>query len=395
MGGLPRTYWSVWTVQVVNRAGSVVLFLLAFYLSAERGLGPAAIGLVMSAFGFGAMAGALLGGQLADRWGRRPTLIAAALGNAAALAVLGAARPVPLIVAAAFAFGTTRGLHEPALAAVAVDVVPADARMRAFSLLYWAQNLANGAAALGGGLLAGVDLRLVFAVDVASSLALAALVAATVPETRPDAPEDTDRDGAPGPDPVFLGLCGTGFLITLIFGQHLTALPLSMAADGLPARAFGLVIAVNTALIAAGQLFAPRLLTGRDPSRLLAVTAAVAGAGFGLTALADSTAGYAGTVVVWTLAEIAMVPATATLLAALSPATARGRYQGLYGLAGGLAFAVAPVAGGLVLGAYGDAPLWAGCVVVGLLASALHLSAAGARRRRTAALAEAVPPAPA
>ncbi|MFI5952419.1 MFS transporter [Cryptosporangium sp. NPDC051539] len=379
MSRLPATFWCVWTVQVLNRAGSVVLFLLAFYLTGERGFGPAAVGLVLSAAGFGGMAGALAGGQLADRWGRRPTLITGLLANAAALSALGLARSLPLIVAAAFATGATRGLHEPALAAVAVDVVdPAD-RMRAFSLLYWAQNLANGVAALGGGLLAGVDLRLVFAVDVATGVTAAGLVAVLVRETRPD------PAGRPGArtrirhDRVFLGLCATGLLTALVFGQHLTALPLSMAADGLPARAYGLVIAVNTALIGAGQLFAPRVTGRADPSRLLALTAVSAGTGFGLTGLAGSLPGYAGTVVVWTLAEILMVPAVSALLAALSPATARGRYQGVYGLTSGAGLAVAPVAGGLLLGP----PLWIACVATGGLTAAIHLACGPARRRRT------------
>jgi MFS family permease len=280
--------------------------------------------------------------------------------------------------------GFTRGLYEPALGAVTADVVPAPDRVRAFSLLYWAQNLATGVAALGGGLLAVFDLRLVFAADALTSLAAAVLVVATIPETRPD---DVPRHIAAAPltpwrDAAFLSLCATGLLVGLVFGQHLSGLPLSMSADGLPARAYGLVIALNTAMIGAVQLLAPKLLAGRDPSRVLAATALTAGVGFGLSGLADSTWGYAGSVVVWTAAEICMAPSTSALIAALAPATARGRYQGLYGLAGGAGFALAPVLGGALLAGFGAGALWFGCVVAGLVAATIHLLSAPIRRRR-------------
>lgn len=74
-GGLPRTFWYLWTGTLVNRLGSFVLIFLAIYLTQERGFDELAAGLVLSLWGVGGAVGTTLGGMLADRWGRRPTLL--------------------------------------------------------------------------------------------------------------------------------------------------------------------------------------------------------------------------------------------------------------------------------------------------------------------------------
>ena len=69
-----------------------MLIFLAIYLTQERGFSDARAGLVIGLWGAGGAVGTLLGGYLADRWGRRPTLLTAHLGAATMMVALGFAR---------------------------------------------------------------------------------------------------------------------------------------------------------------------------------------------------------------------------------------------------------------------------------------------------------------
>jgi len=91
-GGLPATFWYLWTGTLVNRLGSFVMIFMAIYLTSERHFTQTQAGLVIGFFGAGSAIGVTVGGVLADRWGRRPTLFAAHLGTATMLLVLGSAR---------------------------------------------------------------------------------------------------------------------------------------------------------------------------------------------------------------------------------------------------------------------------------------------------------------
>ena len=81
-GGLPSTFWYLWTGTLINRLGSFVLIFLAIYLTQERDFSASQAGLVIGLWGVGGAVGTTVGGTLADRWGRRPTLLTAHLGAA-------------------------------------------------------------------------------------------------------------------------------------------------------------------------------------------------------------------------------------------------------------------------------------------------------------------------
>ncbi|MGH3390062.1 MAG: MFS transporter, partial [Actinomadura sp.] len=71
LGGLPGTYWYLWTGMLVTRAGGFGILFLSLYLVDSRGLDATAAGIVVGLGGLGGAVGVLLGGVLADRWGRR------------------------------------------------------------------------------------------------------------------------------------------------------------------------------------------------------------------------------------------------------------------------------------------------------------------------------------
>lgn len=398
-GRLPGRFWALWTATLINRSGSFVVLFLAFYLTGQRHFSPSAAGLVVGLYGAGGAVGVTLGGYLADRWGRRPTALSA-FGSAAVLMVLlGLASTPALIAVAATALGLAAESARPPLGAMIADIVPDADRMRAFSVWYWAVNLGFSASAILAGFAAQAGYLLLFALDAATTAAAAVLIAIKVPETRPavpaDAPQQRGSLRTALRDRVFLGFVVCNLLIALIMLQHMSMLPISMRADGLSSRTFGLVIAVNGILIVAGQFAVTRLLRDRRPTRVLPASAVVMGLGFGLTAFAHTPLWYAGTVVVWTLGEMLNAPSNSALLAALSPVSMRGRYQGLFSLSWQLASFAAPVLGGFVQQEAGGTVLWLGCLALGLVAGGWNLLAAPARERRTAALKAASAAAPA
>ncbi|WP_406040392.1 MFS transporter [Micromonospora sp. NBC_00898] len=393
-GGLPRAFWYLWTGTLINRLGSFVLVFLAIYLTQERGFSASQAGLVLGLWGVGGAVGTTVGGTLADRWGRRPTLLTAHLGAATMMLALGLARPLWAVALGALLLGTFAEAARPAFGAMMIDVVPEKDRLRAFSLNYWAINLGFACAAVLAGLAAQAGYLLLFVVNAAAIVITALIIFTRVKETRTAAAAPVRKgDAAPSgalrtilTDRVYLGFVVLNVFAALVFLQHISMLPIAMGDSGLSPATYGSVIALNGVLIVVGQLFVPRLIKGRSRSHVLALASLVMGVGFGLTAFAGTAWFYGVTVLIWTLGEMLNSPSNATLIAELSPAALRGRYQGVFSLSWQIAGAAAPILGGLVREHVGNGALWLGCAVIGAVMAVAHLVSGPARERRAAQL---------
>jgi MFS family permease len=392
-GGLPAAFWYLWTGTLVNRLGTFVSPFLAIYLTTQRGFSAGQAGLVLGVYGAGAAGGVLLGGVLADRWGRRRTLVTAQVAAAATMLTMGLVRDRYAIMGVAVLLGMATEMVRPAFSAMMVDIVPERDRLRAFTLNYWAINVGFACSAVLAGLAAQANYLLLFVVDAATTLVTASIVFTRVREThplraaRPSPVRRTSKVAGPGlravfADRVFLGFVGLNLLLALLFMQHISTLPIAMGQDGLSPATYGSVIALNGVLIVAGQLFVPRLIGRRNRSRVLALAAVVTGLGFGLTATADHALLYALTVLVWTMGEMLNTPSNSTLIAELSPAEMRGRYQGVFSLSWSVASFAAPIVGGFLQEHAGNTALWLSCAGIGLVAAVGHLVSGPSRERR-------------
>ncbi|WP_306321460.1 MULTISPECIES: MFS transporter [unclassified Streptomyces] len=377
VSGLPREFWWLWTSTLVNRLGNFVLTFLALYLTASRGFSAAYAGLVASLIGLGGVIASVLGGVLADRLGRRPTLLGAQLATSATVAALAFVRDPVAIAVTGFALGLASNASRPAIQAMMADIVRPEDRVRAFSLNYWAINLGFAVSSVYAGFLVAQSYTLGFLVEAAMTLACACVVFVKVKESRP---VKTAVSGAPSSPVVTMGtvlrdgrfmlMVGLSFLVAVVFTQSSVGLPIVMGENGLSSSDVGLVAAVNGVVIVALQIPLTRFIERRDPGRLLTVSSLLIGYGFALTALAGSLAAYALTVVVWTLGEMVNAPTQSGLVARLSPAEGRGRYQGVYTMSWSAAALVAPLVGGWVIDSAGAGWLWAGCAAVGTVTAA-------------------------
>ncbi|MGK5444243.1 MFS transporter [Micromonospora sp. URMC 105] len=410
-GGLPATFWYLWAGLLVNRAGAFAVLFLSLYLTVARGASESLAGAVVGAYGAGGAVGVLLGGVLADRWGRRATLLAAHLVAAGLMAGLAFSRHLAVIAALAALVGVAHSMPSPAFVAAIVDVVPEHRRSRAFNLQFWAFNLGMAVASLLAGLLAEASFLALFLVDAAATLAAAALIAWKVPETLPrrrseragSHPEQArggpvtgdaaaDRAGRVRPpglhtaltDRTFLVFVGLTFVLAVLTMQISTIMPLAMRADGLSPSAYGMVVALGGALIVVGQLFVPGLIDRRRAHRVLALSTGLLAVGFGVLALADQLWVYLAAAVVWTVGSMLAAPPNAQINADLAPPELRARYQSVFYLTFPAASFVAPTLGGVSLQYLGERH-WLVVAALGLLAAGGHLLAGPSRERRVAA----------
>ena len=390
VAGLPRTYWVLWGGMLLNRLGNFVMPMLTFYLTQRRGLPLTAAGGIVAIYGLGSLGGALIGGALADRVGRRRTLLGTLVIGAMSMLVLGAAQTELQLALAAFTLGVTADGARPALQAAIADVVPPADRMRALGLFYWAINLGFAVGAVLAGVLAEVSFLLIFAGDAATTLAFAFIVWRSVPETRP-VPDERSAGGPRGSvltpfvDRHFAPFLIANFLLVLIFAQHQVVLPEALRHDGLSMKDYGSLIAINGAVIVVFQQLVAPAIRRRRRGRVLLWASLLVGGGFGLGALASGMATWTVSILVWTVGEILMTPVNASIVADLSPTALRGRYQAAHSISWSLGVMLAPVLGSQ-LAAWGSTDaVWVACAVLGVIAGGLHLALAPGRARRLGA----------
>lgn len=394
-GGLPGAFWYLWFGTLLNRLGNVAVLYLEIFLVARYHFSAGFAGLVIGLNGAGSAIGAMIGGVSADRFGRRPTLLIANLACAASTAALGFADRAAVIVVLATSYGIWSGVARPAFNAMMIDVLHESQRSRAMNLNYWAMNLGFAGAATLAGLLANAPRAMVFSFNAGMTAAAGLLIFLLVRESRPSpvaghAVTSTKADGlrtvlTDGTFMTFVAL--TLGMWTVI--STVVLMPITMLHRHLSPASYGSVIAVNGVLIVAGQLFVPRLTRERDRTTVLAVAALLIAVGFGAVALAPTVVTLGVTVAIWTLGEMLAAPSNATLTADLSPAHLRGRYQGVASLSYTASGFFAPIAGGFAIDHIGDAAVWIGGGVLGLLVVIGHLLTGSRRERRVTQLDEA------
>lgn len=370
-GGLPNSFTILWAGTLVNRAGTFVAPFLILYLTQHRHIPGAYVTPILIGYGAGVLVSSPIGGLLADRLGRRPTMVLGLASAAACQLMLAAARSTVAIAVLIVFLGLTSDLYRPAANALVADVVPADNRPRAFGMLHWATNLGVPVAALGAGWFASHNWTALFLVDAATALVFASLVLWRIPANPPTPNEagQTTQTSAeqvkPWQDGGLLGACAISLVAFTIYFQSTYAVPLRVVDIGLHSLDYGIMMAMNGVLIAVMQpLLGPTL--SRIPRQWgLGAGLLLVGGGIALTGVATNLPVLLFSVTVWSLGEIALAALLPALVAELAPAEARGRYMGAFGASLGLAGVIAPL--GVSLFETEPALLWALCAGAAVL----------------------------
>ncbi len=385
---LSSLVWALTATHFVSRAGGVARSFLVLYLTQERGLSATTAGAVLAAVGVGDIGSQLLGGWLSDRIGRRRTMLIGFLGTAVALIALGAATTLPAIAAAALGVGLMAELYRPVGSAALADL-PANDRIRAFGLLFWAANVGYTVSTVAAGVLVRQGYGVLFWINAAAAVLAALIVWRCIPETRPATAETARRALLPVllRDRVMLSMVAIHIVYFTVFLQVFSTLPLVMTGDGLGPGTFSMVLALNGIAIVVVQPIAVRLLDGRDTASVLAVSMLLAGVGGGLSAVVHGSAAYAAAIIVWTLGQIGVSVLFGATFAGIAPADLRGRYMGIASTTWSLGAVLAPLLGTTVLDHAGRTTLWVASSAIGIALFIAQRMIAPSLRDRTNQLA--------
>ena len=150
---LPRGAWILFLGTFLNKFGTFVLPFLAIYMT-RMGYSTAQAGLAIAAYGIGSLCASLIGGHLADRLGRRKTIVLSMFSGAIAMLCLSQAHRLPMIVLFSGLAGLTGEIYRPASSALLADLVPAGQRVTAFAAYRMAINAGFAFGSATAGLLA-------------------------------------------------------------------------------------------------------------------------------------------------------------------------------------------------------------------------------------------------
>lgn len=382
-----RRVWLLLGAMLVFRFGQGLYYPFStIYFHNIVGIPLSLVGAGLAALAAASVASGLVSGPLTDRYGRKPLMLLALSGSAATFLAYAFVEGFWGYLAVSVAAGLAgSGMFDAARNAMVADVTPESLRARAYGLVRVGGNVGWAAGPVAAGLLVASagTYRTMFAGTAALTLvvlvALALLVRESLPKVskgaRGDASFPLVKLRAAFADAPFVALLAAGFLLYYIFTQDWQALPI-YAKNFLEVSDWqvGLFLAGNGLVVILLQLPVAYLLDGRSKVAALVVGAGLFAASSVTLLLTESFLGiliaFAG---FFTLAEMILEVAGASLAAELAPPDKRGTYLALFGCCFGVGYGVSPIVAGLLLDAQVPQAIWvvqlvaAGLAVAGLV----------------------------
>lgn len=375
--GLPAVARRLLVLSMANNLGTgLIMPFLVVYVHEVNGLAVTVATTALAVVSAGVLVGAPLAGWLADRRGAE---IAAATHLAVqAVGLVGyatASTPAHFLVSAAV-IGIGVG-GSAAWNTMLARATPKAMHSVLFSLNFAAANLSIGLGGLIGAAVVSVAdpaaFRALYVADAVSCALVALVVAVSLRRSRSVARRDDQGEPVAHKEklsyavllrhPTFLTvLAVSGVLFCVTYAQFESGFPVYVTTNtALDSAGLGVLFAVNTGCVLASQVMLHGTLKRLPHTRSVATAAGLWAVSWALvlaTALAGGATGQfvllLGAVAVFAVAETFYAAGMPTLVNALAPEDARGRFNAAYSMSMSFGFVVGPLAAGAFLGGAAD-----------------------------------------
>ena len=374
----PRGIWVMTGVDILLTIGfSISMPFLALYLHNERNISMSLVGMLFLISGIVTALANLIGGVLADHFGRRKTVMMmsgfAVLAHAGLAVLIALGAEVWLIFTAYIVARGIIGMMQPAESAIIADVAPKERLTESYAFVRVGGNIGFALGpAMGGYLLTFLSYAWLIGIAALTCGLVALLVLLQLHETFKGSAERADIRStlAVARDHRFLIFS----LFSLLLFASMAQLGSTLSVFSVDRLAFttaqyGLLLTTNGIIVAVFQYPVAIWMNKFPRYRGLILGSILYAIGYtsfgwvksfdwGLVSMAIITAG-----------EITFSPIASSVIAESAPFNWRGRYMGFAGLSQTVGVSFAPLFGGVLLDAFPHESrlLWGLIGLVGLI----------------------------
>ncbi|HEX5626321.1 MAG TPA: MFS transporter [Saprospiraceae bacterium] len=374
--GLNFNSWLLALLQLINRAGTMVVPFMSMYMTQSIGVSITKAGFVMACFGGGSILGAYIGGKLTDRFGFYDLMMYSLLFGGLSFIGMSFLENYYLICIGTFIMSVINESFRPAsMAAISAYSSP-ETRTRAGSLVRLSVNLGWAFGAAVGGWIASYNYHLLFWVDGITNMLAAGFVYYKLPRITAAATAVKEsvsksvRNGLSAfQDHYYLMFILLTTLFGICFFQVFTTLPIYLKKELLLSESqIGWVMGLNGLLIAAFEMVVVYSLENKNRLQLIALGTFITGLSFvlfNILTMDGLALGMTSSVVI-TIGEILAMPFMLSFFMRRSTPENIGQYASLYTMAYSIAHIVGSYSGSAIADHFSFRTLWWS---VGLLSS--------------------------
>ncbi len=347
--GIPKPIWWLSFVILINRSGTMVIPFLTVYL-VHKGFTITDAGLIMAAFGVGAIIGGFIGGKLSDSIGPFLVQVASLFLNGILFIVLGYMQELWQFALCIFVLSSLGEAFRPANSAAIAAYSDEQNRTRSYSLNRLAVNLGWAIGPATGGLLASINYSLLFWVDGITCIVAAFLLYFLLPPQKTIVqkfehhPKDRPKSSA-YKDGIYLKAMACMLLVSFCFFQLFSIIPVFYKQDvNLSEAAIGWVLASNGLIIALVEMVLVYKLENRQTSMIYMVWGAfLIGLALLLLSVSPIIALVVCSMLVITFGEMFLFPFANTFWVSRTNELNRGQYAAIYTMTFALAQVLSPL----------------------------------------------------
>ena len=378
----PKSFWVLMLGMFIdNLGGNLIYPFFTLYVTAKFGVGLSMVGLMLGAQTAGRMLGGIVGGGLADRYGRKKLMLFGLLVSGLFSTVIIFVNQFYLLFLVAVTVGFLGAMSGPAHQAMLADILPENKRSSGFGVLRVVYNLTVAIGPLIGGFISDSSYNWLFIGDAITSAITFFIVLKLLDETLPEkssnekeAERKADKIGLKGylqvlKDRDYVMLLGFLMLTFAVMMQMMSTLSVYMRdVQGFPNRYYGYILSLNAIMVVVLQFSVTRQADKLKPLIALAIGAAFSTFGYAMFGFVDGLLLFALAMAILTIGEMVIDPLSQTLAAKFAPEDKRGRYMAALNLAVSVSYLATPYLAGLVIDNYNPHWVWYTCGIVGSVA---------------------------
>jgi MFS family permease len=365
----PNAFKVLTLATFIDMLGTFLLFpFFSRYIIHAFGVGMIEVGFLMSIFAVGNIFGVMIGGALADKYGRRRMILIGLIVSGIGSILMGLVNDLNIFYILAGFLGLIGNFGGPARQAMVADLLPKEKRAEGFGVLRVAFNLSAVIGPLLGGFLANQSYMLLFVLDAASSIITAVIVYTVIPETKPQIQDDISEESVIktiiGYKEViknwrFMLFLAVSAITVLVYMQMNTTLSVFLwEVYMFPDQSFGLLLSMNAIMVVIFQFWISRKVSKYAPMKVMAFGSIFLMIGFSMYGFISEPYLFFIAMGIITVGEMIVYPIGQSTAASFAPEDKRGRYMGMYAFQWTIPNLFGALAAGLIMVYIGPNWVW-------------------------------------